>query len=82
MFSAIAAGKNSGGDDSIEKAQKAMTGISSVFEPIAENHAVYKKLYVLYRQLHDRFGTKGWSGSMYNVMKDLLALRDQVRKGF
>ena len=32
-------------------------------------------------QLHDGFGTKHGSGNMYNVMKDLLEIRDNVRKG-
>jgi L-ribulokinase len=79
MFSAVAAGKNAGGYDSISDAQKKMTGVSSEFNPIKENHEVYQKLYKLYNQLHNSFGTSGWSGSMYNVMKDLLNIRDQVR---
>jgi len=80
MFSAVAAGKKSGGYDSVEEAQKKMTGTGKVYRPIAENHDVYKKLYLLYRQLHDAFGTKTWSGKMYNVMKDLLDIRDEVRR--
>jgi L-ribulokinase len=79
IFGAMAAGKKAGGYDSIDDAQKAMTGISTEYKPIPENHKVYKKLYALYRQLHDGFGTKAWSGGMHNVMKDLLALRDEVR---
>ena len=80
MFSAVAAGKRSGGYDSMEEAQKAMTGTGRAFSPIAANHSVYKKLYALYRQLHDGFGTKEWNGSMYNVMKELLAIRDDIRR--
>ena len=79
LFSAVAAGKKAGGYDSIFEAQKAMTGISSVYQPDSENHKVYKKLYSLYKQLHDAFGTSQWSGKMYNVMKDLLSIRDEVR---
>ncbi len=79
IFSAVAAGKKAGGYDSVPEAQKAMTGPGSVFQPLLQNHEVYKKLYALYRQLHDAFGTKNWSGSMYNVMKDLLNIRDVVR---
>jgi L-ribulokinase len=81
MFSAVAAGKRNGGYDSIEDAQKAMTGISRTYNPIEINVTVYKRLYLLYRQMHDSFGTIGWSGQMYNVMKDLLSLRDEVRRG-
>ena len=80
IFSAVAAGKKVGGYDSVDEAKKAMTGIGKEFLPIKENHEVYEKLYMLYRQLHDGFGTKQWSGGMFNVMKDLLQLRDMVRK--
>jgi L-ribulokinase len=80
MFSAVAAGKGSGGYDSMEEAQKAMTGTGRVYSPIAANHSVYKRLYALYRQLHDGFGTKEWNGSMYNVMKELLVIRDDIRR--
>lgn len=80
MFSAIAAGKKSGGYDTIEEAQKAMTGTGKEFIPNEINHSVYKKLYLLYKQLHDAFGTKEWSGNMFNVMKELLDIRDEVRK--
>jgi L-ribulokinase len=80
MFSAIAAGKKNGGYDTIEEAQKTMTGTSKEYIPIKENHLIYKKLYSLYKQLHDSFGTKEWNGNMYNVMKDLLNIRDEVRK--
>jgi len=45
-----------------------------------KNHRVYEELYRLYLQLHDAFGKKEWSGQMYNVMKDLLAIRDRQRK--
>jgi L-ribulokinase len=39
------------------------------------------ELYKLYRQLHDAFGTKKLSGGLYNVMKDLLDLRDRLLRG-
>jgi L-ribulokinase len=80
IFSTVAAGKNAGGYDSVDEAKKAMTGIDKEYMPIEENYEVYKKLYSLYRQLHDGFGTKHWSGCMFNVMKELLDLRDQARK--
>jgi L-ribulokinase len=81
IFGAIAAGKKESGFLSVSEAQKAMTDTKDVFEPIPANHSVYKKLYVLYKQLHDAFGTEIWSGKIYNVMKDLLVLRDEQRKG-
>lgn len=80
IFAAVSAGKNISGFDNVDQAQKAMTGVDKTYYPIKENHDVYKKLYSIYHQLHDGFGTESWSGSMYNVMKDLLDIRDKVRR--
>ena len=80
IFGAVAAGKKNGGYENVIDAQKNMTGIQKEYLPNPGNHETYKKLYLLYKQLHDSFGTSNWSGSMYNVMKDLLAVRDEVRK--
>ncbi len=79
IFAAVAAGKSSGGYDNVTEAQQKMTGIDKTYKPIEENHAVYKKLYQLYKQLHDSFGTREGQSSLYNVMKDLLEIRDAVR---
>jgi L-ribulokinase len=55
-----------------------MCGIKAKsFKPNAKNHAVYQDLYRLYRQLHDAFGTEAATGSLFNVMKDLLTIRDR-----
>ncbi len=81
IFAAVVAGKKSGGYDSVDEARKAMTGMGKVYSPIKEHHETYRKLYTLYRQLHDGFGTKSWNGGMFNVMKELLAIRDQARNG-
>ncbi len=80
IFAADAAGKKAGGFSSVDEAKQKMTGTGKKFMPIQKNHEVYKRLYLIYHQLHDGFGTKKWSGSMFNVMKDLMAIRDQVRK--
>jgi L-ribulokinase len=79
IAAAVAAGVAAGGYASVADALDTMTATSAVFHPIDEHHHTYKKLYTLYSQLHDGFGTSAWSGSMYNVMKDLLAVRDDVR---
>ena len=34
----------------------------TVFKPNAARHKVYLELYTLYRELHDAFGTKDWTG--------------------
>ena len=75
---AVVAGKASGGHDSFADAQAAMCGIKDVtYKPIAENAQVYQQLYILYKQLHDAFGTQDFSGKMANVMKELLSIKDK-----
>ena len=75
---AVVAGKASGGHDSFADAQAAMCGIKDVtYKPIAENAVIYQQLYVLYKQLHDAFGTQDFSGKMANVMKELLSIKDK-----
>ena len=62
-------------------ALKKMTGLKpKVFKPNAKAHETYKELYVLYRQLHDAFGTKEWSGNLYDVMKELIEIRSCLRQ--
>jgi L-ribulokinase len=80
IFGAVAAGNEAGGYASVADAQHAMTGIRSTFAPDRKRHEMYGRLYALYAQLHDAFGTPGWSGSMANVMKDLLTVRDESRR--
>jgi L-ribulokinase len=77
---AVVAGKKAGGYDNYADAQKAMTGLKPrVFKPNPKAHAVYKELYSLYKKLHDAFGTKEWNGNLYDVMKQLIAIRSQAR---
>ena len=80
IFGAVAAGKEQGGFSTAEDAQKALTGIKETHKPDPENHDVYTELFRLYSQLHDAFGTQSWSGILYNVMKDLISLREKQRK--
>ena len=78
---AVVAGENAGGYTSFPAALKAMTGLKrKVFKPNPKAHAIYKELYVLYRRLHDAFGTAEWTGGLHGVMKDLLAIRAKARK--
>lgn len=78
---AVAAGKTAGGHADYASAQKAMTGLKSkVFKPNPKAHAVYARLYELYRQLHDAFGTKDGDGKLFNVMKDLIEIRTEARR--
>ena len=77
---AVVAGKKAGGYDNVPDAQAAMCGIKDVtYKPITENHRAYRQLYALYKQLHDAFGTRDWSGKLANVMKDLLNIKDSIK---
>jgi L-ribulokinase len=76
---AVVAGGQSGGYDNFADAQDAMCGIKDItYKPISENHRVYQRLYVLYKQLHDAFGLQDWTGKLANVMKELLSIKDSV----
>jgi L-ribulokinase len=81
IFASVAAGISSGGHASVSDAQKCMVGIGKEFAPVDENHRIYKQLYLLYQQLHDAFGASSWSGEMFNLMKELLDIKDCVRRG-
>jgi L-ribulokinase len=81
IAAAVVAGKARGGYDDFESAQEAMCGIrAGSFRPNRADQAVYQKLYKLYSQLHDAFGTEAGSGRLHNVMKDLLEIRDRQRR--
>jgi len=78
---AVAAGGEAGSHTTFTAAQKAMTGVKKkTFTPDPESHTVYRQLYSLYKELHDSFGTRAWSGNLFTVMKDLLAVKDRQRR--
>jgi L-ribulokinase len=77
IAAAVAAGKANGGYESFADAQSAMCGVKDIsYKPIPENHHVYRQLYPLYLQLHDAFGLKTRSGTLANVMKELLQIKE------
>lgn len=82
IFAAVSAGEVVSGFKSVEQAQDVITGTTKTYEPIKENNLVYKELYKIYHQLHDGFGipTSREEGNMFNIMKDLLNIRDKVLK--
>ena len=62
-------------------AQAKMTGVKSkVFTPNPTAVAVYARLYDIYRSLHDAFGY-GESPDLRTAMKQLIAVREEVRRG-
>ncbi len=65
-----------------EQAQRKMTGVkSTVYRPNKAAAKVYAELYELYHTLHDSFGTTQSDGKLNHVMKELIAIRNRVRKG-
>lgn len=77
MAGAVAAGVHK----NFAAAQRTMTGLKSkVFKPNPAAHKTYRELYALYQTLHDAFGTKGWNGNLFNVMKRLIEIRGTARK--
>jgi L-ribulokinase len=76
---AVVAGKAAGGHDNYADAQAAMCGVKEkTFKPIAKNVEIYKQIYKLYKQLHDSFGIKDHTENLYNVMKDLLEIKEKA----
>jgi L-ribulokinase len=81
LGSAIAAAVVAGAHKNYAAAQKKMTGLKPViYKPNPKAHAIYRQLYALYKELHDAFGTKDWNGNLYGVMKQLIDIRNRVRK--
>ncbi|NQT82054.1 ribulokinase [bacterium] len=75
MFGAVAAGHYA----KVEEAQKEMGGLKDiVYQPNADNRAIYDRLFNLYRRLHDAFGTKDFSENHFSVMKELLEIKRQT----
>ena len=80
LGAAIAGAVVAGEYPSVPEAQKTMTSLKKkVYKPNPKVATVYGKLYKLYKQLHDAFGTTVWKGSCFNVMKELLEIRTEVR---
>jgi len=81
LGSAIAGAVVAGAHRDFASAQKAMTGLrAKTYQPEPKAHGVYRQLYVLYKTLHDAFGTREWNGNLFEVMKKLIEIRAQTRK--
>ncbi len=79
ICAAAAADLVAGGRGDIQAAVQRMVGFRSErFSPIEDNVKVYRRLYALYRELHDAFGTTTYRGTLQHVMKDLLHIRSAV----
>ena len=80
MAGAVAAGTEGGGHADFAAAIRSMTGVlEETFQPVPAHAAVYSRLYGLYKRLHDLFGTTAYAENQHDLMKALLALRDEQR---
>jgi L-ribulokinase len=80
LFGAMAAGAVESGFDSVQQAQEALCRVrDTVYLPDRGRHETYRRIYALYTQLHDAFGTAHWQGGLSDVMKELIAIRESVR---
>jgi L-ribulokinase len=76
---AVVAGSRAGGYDSFGDAVQAMTGMMEKrFVPDPQSVKIYDRLYGLYRRLHDIYGTKACEDNLYDIMKELLNIRDDL----
>ena len=77
----VVAGAAAGGYDTFDEATAHMTGVlDTTYTPIPEHVAIYNELFDKYKKLHDAFGTDSYSGNLGSVMKDLIDLRDRMRR--
>jgi L-ribulokinase len=76
IFGAIA-GKEKSGFSRVEQLQKKICRFKDiVYRPIPRNKNIYDKIYLLYKNLHDSFGTTTYNKNLYNVMKELLKIKE------
>ncbi|MFA7171970.1 MAG: ribulokinase [Kiritimatiellia bacterium] len=80
LGSAMAGAVVGGAHPDFEAAAAAMTTLDEQrYTPVQANVVVYEQLFQLYKQLHDLFGTKEYAANQFNVMKELIALRELAR---
>ena len=81
LGSAMAGAVVGGAHPDFNAASKAMTSLDEKhYIPIQENVAIYERLFGLYRQLHDLFGTREYAANQFHVMKDLITIREETEK--
>jgi len=81
IAASVVAGTARGGHGDFHTAIAVMSGVQPrVYAPDSGHAALYERLFRLYRQAHDAFGVAGHKCELSNVMKDLLAIRDEVTR--
>ncbi len=81
LGAAMAGAVVGGAHPNFAEAAVAMTGtMKKKFLPNPKNVAIYERLYRQYRRLHDIHGTSAHSENLHDLMKELLTVRDEVRR--
>jgi len=76
----VVAGEDGGGHPDFDRAVDAMTDTrDAVYEPTPAHQEIYDRLFALYQRVHDAFGVEGTEDDLYDIMKTLLDIRDEVR---
>lgn len=82
LGSAIAGAVAGGEFDGFAEAMDTMTSLlPRTFTPDPARAEVYSRLFAQYRAVHSAFGVRGTQSDLSGVMKELLTIRDEVRRG-
>lgn len=74
---AVSAAAAGGAFDSMTDAIETLAETGDLLQPNHADGPMYDRLFRLYRQLADAFGTPSWSGNCNNIMRELAAIRNQ-----
>ena len=78
LASSVLAGSEAGGYDTFDSAQAAMISLNEKhYHPIQTNQETYEDLYNLYMLIHDAFGGVDDSIDLGNIMKSLIAIKEE-----
>ncbi|HEY3780350.1 MAG TPA: ribulokinase [Fimbriimonadaceae bacterium] len=81
LGAAIFGSVTGGAHQTVKEAVSAMTGVKDlVFTPNLAAVPVYAKLFSLYKRLHDSFAGADKSAHLGDVMKQLLAIKEQTQR--
>jgi L-ribulokinase len=73
-------GAATSGAANLKELQKNCAKVRDItYQPVPEHQEIYERLYSLYLDLHDSFGTAKWEGQLDHVMKELINIRETQR---
>ena len=65
----------------VEEAQERICKFKEIsYKPNLQNKKIYDKIYYLYKDVYNAFGTKNYKESLFHVMKQLLEIKRDVKK--